>query len=417
MWVWILQFCPQPWVALDPFRRLPGANFSNPTLLIAEVVLAYMERHEGDALISWVAKSFPNCLFGMYEQQGPHDPFGRFMRRHFAQRQCPLRSLLENPDLESQRQRFRAFQRVDAADMMSVLAAESGHELGRARSLEPFDEYEELHLKCVHYFCLAAMSGSCAKAHWVWKDDPKPALAGSLPVHVIPHVGISRFGLAACYADGHLVVCGGHGTQDVTVSDTHGRQASVMVRKLDLTGQTSSDFKAVGEHSAAMYCTATAVGSRVFLFGGRLGPQRPSAGLSVCEVGMSFQQVPQSCPWPPPRWRHSATQLVLGTTTGIVVLGGTGATVISLDHAWFLNTDTLTWQCLQIESPGGTPAARHSHAAALGPDGVLVCGGLDACETMLADAWTLQVVSDAAGSFKLSWHQSPSPLPQPRPLA
>ncbi|CAJ1366932.1 unnamed protein product [Effrenium voratum] len=391
-----------------------GANFSNPTLLIAEVVLAYMERHEGDALISWVAKSFPNCLFGMYEQQGPHDPFGRFMRRHFAQRQCPLRSLLENPDLESQRQRFRAFQRVDAADMMSVLAAESGHELGRARSLEPFDEYEELHLKCVHYFCLAAMSGSCAKAHWVWKDDPKPALAGSLPVHVIPHVGISRFGLAACYVDGHLVVCGGHGTQDVTVSDTHGRQASVMVRKLDLTDQTSSDFKAVGEHSAAMYCTATAVGSRVFLFGGRLGPQRPSAGLSVCEVGMSFQQVPQSCPWPPPRWRHSATQLVLGTTTGIFVLGGTGATVISLDHAWFLNTDTLTWQCLQIESPGGTPAARHSHAAALGPDGVLVCGGLDACETMLADAWTLQVVSDAAGSFKLSWHQSPSPLPQPR---
>ena len=78
-------------------------DFKAPTLLIAEVVLAYMERHEGDLLINWVAEHFPNCLFGMYEQLGPHDPFGRFMRRHFIQRQCPLRALLAIPDLEAQR--------------------------------------------------------------------------------------------------------------------------------------------------------------------------------------------------------------------------------------------------------------------------------------------------------------------------
>ena len=40
----------------------------------------------------------------------------------------------------------------------SVLPAQ---ELARIERLEPFDEYEELHLKCSHYFILAAANGDC----------------------------------------------------------------------------------------------------------------------------------------------------------------------------------------------------------------------------------------------------------------
>ena len=400
-----------------------GVNFQVPTLLIAEVVLAYMEHKEGDALIAWVAKAFPNCLFGVYEQIGPHDPFGRFMRRHFIQRQCPLRALLTNPDLEAQKSRFWSFDRVDAADMMSILAAAPRDELMRAFQLEPFDEFEEFHLKCVHYFCLAAMSGTCTKAKRKWADsESSDSLAKSVSASVCD-VGIPRFGLAASYAEGHLVICGGSGTFNASTSDApHGRQQSIMHVKLEVPSggiPTCKDkmFQEIGEHSAAMYCSSTVVDSQIIFFGGRLAPQRPSAGLSICKLrqdGPVVKQVNQGTPWPLARWRHTATQIHLGGP-GVLILGGIGASeVFSMQEAWFLDTESLTWQHFSVEPAldGGVPAPRHSHAAALGSGGVMVCGGLDAEEHILGDAWTLHAVFD--GCFKLAWRRALSPLPQPR---
>ena len=404
--------------------RRAGADFTVPTLLIAEVVLAYMERQEGDDLIAWVAKAFPNCLFGVYEQIGPHDPFGRFMRRHFTQRQCPLRALLAVPDLESHRRRFHSFDRVDAADMMSILAAAPADELNRAFHLEAFDEFEEFHLKCVHYFCLAAMSGSCTKATQCWqlKTDVTQSSANSIPI-IATDIAMPRFGLAASYCSGHLVVCGGQGTFNATSSDApHGRQVSIMVTKLNKFPFNSCAFEPIGEHAGAMYCTSTVVNDQVFIFGGRLGPQRPSAALSVCTFSndsvASVRQVSETYPWPMARWRHTATKIHLGGP-GLLVLGGIGEAleVLSLQEAWFLDTESLAWQHFVVESApdGGFPVARHSHAAALGSGGVLICGGLDAEEHVLGDAWTLHAVFDGIQNrFKLAWRRALSPLPQPR---
>ncbi|CAE8691407.1 unnamed protein product, partial [Polarella glacialis] len=89
--------------------RSQGIDFSLPTLLLAEVVLAYLEPLEGDALAAWAPGCFPNSFFGVYEQLGPLDAFGRFMLRHFWERQCPLRSLVARPDLAAHRRRFGAF--------------------------------------------------------------------------------------------------------------------------------------------------------------------------------------------------------------------------------------------------------------------------------------------------------------------
>ena len=422
--------------------RGAGVDFTVPTLLITEVVLAYMEATEGDNLIAWVAKAFPNCLFGVYEQIGPHDPFGRFMRRHFSQRQCPLRALLANPDLESQRRRFRAFDRVDAADMMSILGAAPADELNRAFHLEAFDEFEEFHLKCLHYFCLAAMSGTCTRAKEYWKAVPSSSEGLiSMPVDAVD-LSVPRFGLAASYCSGHLVVSGGQGTLNATTSDApHGRQVSIMAMKLE-----ASPFKAwasehIGEHAAAMYCTSTAVNDQVFVFGGRLAPQRPSAALSICTLtdsGPSIQQVrvPEDAPWPAARWRHTATKIQLGGH-GLLLLGGIGEALeaLSLEEAWFLDAASLTWHQLLVEpAPDGSfPVPRHSHAAALASGGVLICGGLDSREQSLGDAWTLHIsepcTGDADGSqensparaargvkdrFRLAWRQASSPLPRPR---
>ena len=402
-----------------------GVDFQVPTLLIAEVVLAYMEYKEGNALIEWVAKSFPNCLFGVYEQIGPHDPFGRFMRRHFIQRQCPLRALLFAPDLEAQRSRFRSFDHVDAANMTSILAAAPRDELARAFQLEAFDEFEEFHLKCVHYFCLAAMSGTCTRAKRQWEDSESSHTLGKSVSISASEVGIPRFGLAASYSNGHLVICGGQGTFNTTASDApHGRQQSIMHLKLETPFDGNlrckdKIFQEVGEHSSAMYCTSTVVDSQIFFFGGRLAPQRPTAALSMCTIAESCEnspvvkQVPQSNPWPTARWRHTATKINIGGP-GLLILGGIGETVLSLEEAWFLDTESLTWQHFSVEPAldGSFPAPRHSHAAALGSGGVLVCGGLDAEEQILGDAWTLHAVFD--GCFKLAWRRALSPLPQPR---
>lgn len=398
-----------------------NVNFQVPTLLIAEVVLAYMEYKEGNALIEWVAKAFPNCLFGVYEQIGPHDPFGRFMRRHFIQRQCPLRALLSAPDLETQKSRFRSFQRVDAANMVSILAAAPRDELNRAFQLEAFDEFEEFHLKCVHYFCLAAMSGTCTRAKQFWVEgQPNHAFKKSISV-LSSKVGIPRFGHSAAYSNGHLLICGGQGTFSNTASDApHGRQQSIMHLKLEkpidgILRCKEETFQEIGEHSAAMYCSSTVVDSRIFFFGGRLAPQRPTAALSMCttENGPVVKQVPESTPWPTARWRHSATKINLGGP-GVLILGGIGEAVFGLEEAWFLDTESLTWQHFSVEPAfdGSFPAPRHSHAAALGSGGVLVCGGLDADEQILGDAWTLHAKFD--GCFKLAWRHALSPLPQPR---
>ncbi|CAE7764608.1 Lcmt2 [Symbiodinium sp. CCMP2592] len=411
--------------------KAAGTDFEIPTLIIAEVVLAYMEPGEGDALAAWAGKRFSNCLFGMYEQIGPYDPFGRFMRRHFLQRQCPLRSLLARPDIEAQRARFCSFPRVDAADMTSVLSATPSEELTRISGLEPFDEFEEFHLKCTHYFCLAAMSGGCCKAKTIWPNpgkSPSPPML-EVPVHKLHELGISRFGLAASYAAGHLVVCGGHGTYDSSVSETHGRQTSVLCRKLDPThsapqGKASQPFQHVGDHKAAMYCSATAVGSKVLLFGGRLGPHQPTNSLAVLET--SERQEHTGCSprleevdtvsGPAPRWRHSATHVRIGSRDVLVVLGGRGtdANTFSLDEGWLLDCDELSWKCCPIfPADGSLPCARHSHAAAdIAPQGLLmICGGLDANEELLGDAWILQR-DDDRDCF--TWRRIASPLPRPR---
>ena len=168
----------------------------------------------------------------------------------------------------------------------------------------------------------------------------------------------------------------------------------------------------------------TAVGSKVLLFGGRLGPHQPTNSLAVLETSERKEQSGCSSrleevdtvSGPAARWRHSATHVRIGSRDVLVVLGGRGtdANTFSLDEGWLLDCDELSWKCCPIfPTDGSLPCARHSHAATdIAPQGLLmICGGLDANEELLGDAWILQR-DDDRDCF--TWRRTASPLPRPR---
>ncbi|KAM6093675.1 tRNA wybutosine-synthesizing protein 4 isoform 6-T10 [Chlamydotis macqueenii] len=139
-----------------------GLDSEIPTLFIAEVVLTYMENCRSDALIQWAAEHFSQACFLLYEQMHPEDPFGRVMQQHFSQLNSALHSLAQYPDCEAQQRRFfeKGWTECSVMDMNEFFTCcTPEEEQQRVQALEPFDEYEEWHLKCSHYFVLTASKG------------------------------------------------------------------------------------------------------------------------------------------------------------------------------------------------------------------------------------------------------------------
>ncbi|KAK7882308.1 hypothetical protein WMY93_028482 [Mugilogobius chulae] len=144
---------------------LAGFVWTAPTLILSEVVLTYMEVKWSDSIIRWTADHLPQSLFLIYEQIHPFDPFGQIMQEHFRKLNSTLYALQKYPDVEAQRRRFleNAWEQCICFDMNSFyfgLVPEA--ERLNIENLEPFDEYEEWHQKCSHYFILTASRGSLA---------------------------------------------------------------------------------------------------------------------------------------------------------------------------------------------------------------------------------------------------------------
>jgi tRNA wybutosine-synthesizing protein 4 len=53
-----------------------------PTLIIAECVLIYLEPHVSRAVVKWAADKFETAAFVIYEQIHPNDAFGQQMLRN-----------------------------------------------------------------------------------------------------------------------------------------------------------------------------------------------------------------------------------------------------------------------------------------------------------------------------------------------
>ncbi|XP_022109224.1 tRNA wybutosine-synthesizing protein 4-like [Acanthaster planci] len=281
---------------LQSCLKQTGIDYQLPTLLLSECVLTYMEVRSSDAVIQWAASSFSNAVFLTYEQIHPSDAFGMVMRRHFEKLNSPLKAIQRYPTLEAQQQRFLSlgWQGTGAVDMNTYYSARLPlKERLRVESLEPFDEFEEWHLKCSHYAVIAGCSGTCSHLveflsegnkqnsprHQRYTTECTPGHSSPLTTCLIAVTSprpLRRFGHASSLLSPQLaMVVGGFGES----GSRHTRLGDVVMVDLR-TGRWKVARGRNGdkELEPVMHHTLTAIpgGNRWLLFGGRSSPSRPS---------------------------------------------------------------------------------------------------------------------------------------------
>ncbi|KAM4829064.1 tRNA wybutosine-synthesizing protein 4 [Thomomys bottae] len=393
-----------------------GLDPASPTLLLAEAVLTYLEPDRAADLIAWAARRFPNAVFVVYEQMRPRDAFGQVMLQHFRRLNSPLHGLDRFPDVEAQRRRFlqAGWTACSAMDMNEFyrrfLPAE---ERRRVENLEPFDEFEEWHLKCSHYFILAASRGDTLPPTLAFPSsgafsrvDPASP-AGVFRATVIPGdsqgSNLKRYGHASVLFGPRLILsAGGFGEQDgrhCRVSKFH-----LLSRHCDVEWKDSQVGSGGSEvpWDGRLYHTMTNLSdAHVLVLGGRLSPVNPALGalqlhlskseshdledlnVTITKAGLEGDSILS-------RWRHSTTEVSYQNQEYLFVYGGRSVADPVLSDWHFLHERTMSWVGISVE--GEPPEARHSHSACSWQGGVLIAGGLGASEEPLNSVLFLKPV-------------------------
>ncbi|XP_077472563.1 tRNA wybutosine-synthesizing protein 4 [Stigmatopora argus] len=364
---------------------MAGLDLTAPTLILSEVVLTYMETQQSDDIISWAARRFPEALFVLYEQIHPQDPFGRIMQEHFIKLNSTLHALLKYPDSNAQKNRFldKGWEQCVCMDMNEFfLSLINDDERCRVEHLEPFDEYEEWHQKCSHYFILTASRGSLtAKSLLLRPTEPlqRPARNPvALFVKTQP-VLVEGLGMASTMLDGgHILLTGG------SSRTTRGAPNRVLLKGSE--GWSSVHVESSAHLSVRLYHTATSVpGGGTLIYGGRSSPLNPIEGLIKISFHLDDSHGPDGViehneeqmvctgPHPPLRWRHSATLVSHKGKDFLFVFGGKNVSEVVLGDGYFLDLDMQHWTEMAVEGEG--PEARHSHSACSYKGGLVLFGG------------------------------------------
>ncbi|NXY86163.1 TYW4 protein, partial [Alcedo cyanopectus] len=397
-------------------RALEEAELDNeiPTLFIAEVVLTYMETCRSDALIEWAAEHFSQACFLLYEQMCPGDAFGQVMQEHFSQRNTALRSLPRYPDGQAQQRRFLAkgwteCSVMDMNDFFTCCTPED--EQQRVQALEPFDEYEEWHLKCSHYFVLTASKGM--EPSWTPllpsvtapRCDGPVRMAGSVtaaacaPCSEIP--GLRRYGHSSVLVKPKVILTtGGFG-------DERGRHCRL--QDFHLLSKRSGCWKAgcVKKENPAeswdgrLYHTVSCLSNGLALVvGGRTSPSSTGLGMlwlkftNTCsvwdtdDITVEFRNLQPAAEPTALRWRHSVTEITFKGEKYLFMYGGRSAVEPVLGDWCFLRIQELSCAVIPVEGP--VPEGRHSHSACSWKGGVLIAGGLGAAEQPLGSVFFLR---------------------------
>ncbi|XP_071400697.1 tRNA wybutosine-synthesizing protein 4 [Centroberyx affinis] len=387
-----------------------GLDWDAPTLLLSEVVLTYMETQWSDAVIGWAAKLLSHSLFVMYEQICPHDPFGRIMQDHFLKLNSTLHALRQYPDTAAQTHRFldKGWEQCVCLDMNDFyLGLVPEEERRRVESLEPFDEYEEWHQKCTHYFILTASRGSLTTQALLTHPPvtPIPSMSPSwspmaLSVRPMPEeVCMEGLGMASTsLGPGQLLLTGG--------SSRGGRGAVTRVLLRGQAGWRCACVEPSVDWGVRLYHTVTSLpGGGAVIYGGRSSPLNPIRSLlrvsldpdappdSLCSenqdtVKLCVKQMAFTGDPPQPRWRHSATMLSHNGKDFLFVFGGRNELEAVLGDGHFLCLDQQHWTEIPVE--GTAPKARLSHSACSYQGGVVVFGGLGTGGVPLGDTVVLR---------------------------
>uniref|UniRef100_A0A8C8SI42 tRNA wybutosine-synthesizing protein 4 n=1 Tax=Pelusios castaneus TaxID=367368 RepID=A0A8C8SI42_9SAUR len=392
---------------LEQALKEAGLDCEVPTMLLAEVVLTYMEISRSDALIQWAAQQFPCAQFVLYEQMHPEDPFGHIMQQHFNRLNSVLHTLAQYPNCEAQKRRFlqRGWAKCSVIDMNEFYAGFiPEEERRRVQALEPFDEYEEWHLKCSHYFILAASKGEELAKTLVFSRmpaffaDDHPRIADSISASVCTIdseiTGLKRYGHRSVLIKPHVVLTtGGFGEQDgrhCRLRDFH-----VLIRHKDNWRVGSVRLENPGNTwSGRLFHTVTSVsGSQALVTGGRMSPMNAALGMLWLRFSESMTASdPDSVvvellnprpaeDLPSLRWRHTTTEVTCQGQKYLFIYGGRSSVQPVLGDWYFLHLEELS--CRRIPIRGPVPEGRHSHSACSWAGGALIAGGLSAAEQPL----------------------------------
>ncbi|KAM3836780.1 tRNA wybutosine-synthesizing protein 4 isoform 2-T2 [Vipera latastei] len=400
-----------------------GLDPAMPTLILAEVVLPYMEVERSNALIQWAAGHFLRAWFILYEQIHPSDPFGRIMQNHFSRLQSPLRSLTAYPDCKAQQMRFlqRGWTECHVMDMNEFYGRfVPREEQKRIQALEPFDEFEEWHLKCSHYFILVASKGEASFAPPAFSRMEGPpayctprfagTVAASLCIAGGAVAGLKRYGhCSVLLAPDVILTAGGfgdHAGRHCRLTELH-----MLVKHEDGWRGDKVRLAELGTawdgrlfHTMNVLCSGWAV-----MLGGRKSPVSPALPPLRLKVLADADPLSPGSPTielallPPveglsvPRWRHTSTEVTHEGQAYLFIYGGCSSGQ-SVRADWcFLLLEGLHHQQIPVEGP--VPAGRHSHSACSWAGGVLIAGGLAASEEPLG---SLLFLEPAARGFQ--WH-------------
>ncbi|XP_072335487.1 tRNA wybutosine-synthesizing protein 4 isoform X1 [Scyliorhinus torazame] len=398
-------------VELDHLLMQTGLNPACPTLILSEVVLTYMKGESSSAVIHWAADRFPSAIFVVYEQIRPDDPFGQVMQRHFTQLNSTLYALTQFPGKEAQRKRFlnEGWEECHCIDMNEFYVGFiPEQEKQRIELLEPFDEYEEWHLKCSHYLILSASKGflTCLflhpppDFHFKKIDTLNPLrITVSLCETETENPLLRRFAHCSSHiAPNIILISGGFGSRD----GQHGRLKDVSLMFKNGPVWKCSSFGDQGSiHllTERMFHSMTALcDKRCIIFGGRTSPLKPVTSLlclncdmsdgAISSIGLSVKEIECSGDVPLPRWRHSATEVIYKGLKYLFIYGGRSPRELVLNDWHFLNLEDYSWADIPVNGP--TPESRHSHSACSWKGGVLIAGGLGAARIPLASIFHLR---------------------------
>ncbi|XP_066542635.1 tRNA wybutosine-synthesizing protein 4 [Hoplias malabaricus] len=385
-----------------------GLQWDCPTLILSEVVLTYMETQWSDSVIGWAARLLPQALFVMYEQIRPDDPFGRVMQNHFVKLNSRIHALCQYPDTSAQTRRFlqRGWEKCVCLDMNQFyFNFLSEDERERVEQIEPFDEYEEWHQKCSHYFILTASNGSLTSPALLIppEDSLVPQMFPdlepfSLKAHPLPGaVCVEGLGMASSSGlqPGLLLLSGG--------SRRQGRDSAATVLIREGADWTSLPVKLDSDKGVRLYHCLTSVPEwGAVVTGGRTSPLNPMDSVLKVTHSLSDQTDPRTvrlsvekmvCTGqsPKPRWRHTATLLHHRGRRYIFVFGGRTEKEPVLGDAHFLCLEDSHWTDVPVE--GCFPEPRHSHSSCSYRGGLVIFGGLDQRRIPLGDAVLLEPMS------------------------
>ncbi|XP_051566377.1 tRNA wybutosine-synthesizing protein 4 [Myxocyprinus asiaticus] len=381
-----------------------GLQWDAPTLILSEVVLTYMETQWSDAVIGWTAKLLPQSMFVMYEQIQPDDPFGRVMQNHFMKLNSTIHALKQYPDTVAQTQRFiqKGWEKCVCMNMNQFyFDLLPDGERQRVERMEPFDEFEEWHEKCSHYFILTASKGSLTSNALLTSPKvssiPRMTQRAEHPSLVVQPMCGSAFveavGMAsAVLRPGIILLTGGCGRG--------GRDTAARVLIKEQSAWKCACVEPQGDRVVSLYQSLTSVpGGGAVLFGGRTSPLNPLGSIvrvtfalddhpSENKVQLSFKNMVCTGIGPKPRWRHTSTFISHREKTFLFVYGGRTEKDPVLGDTHFLSLEDKHWTEVPVD--GVAPEARHSHSACPYGEGLVIFGGLGREGRPLGDAFHLR---------------------------